>query len=80
MRQIATYPHPAMQITVFAWNQKYLIKFEKDNLEQTYKIAEIELTSPEDLSELLANQHFVQSVLNRFDAMQEDFYEAVALL
>ncbi len=80
MRQIATYPHSDMQITVFAWNQKYLIKFEKDNLEQTYKIAEIELTSAEDLSTLLANAQFVQSVLTRFEAMQEDFYEAVALL
>lgn len=77
MRQIKTIVHPEMQITVFSWNQKYLLKFEQDTLEQTYKIPEIELSGIEEITTLLENEHFLQKVQNRFEQMQADLYQAL---
>ena len=42
MRILAEIPHSACKITVFYMNQKYIVKFEKGNLEQSYKISELE--------------------------------------
>lgn len=76
MRQIKSIAHPEMQITVFSWNQKYLLKFEKEALEQTYKIPEIDLSGLEELTEILQNKGFLQKVQNRFEEMQADLHQA----
>ena len=42
MRILAEIPHPDCKISVFYMNQKYIVKFEKGNFEQSYKISELD--------------------------------------
>lgn len=76
MRIVAEIPHPQTKITVFSWNNRYLIKFEFGFLEQTYKIAEMDLTSEADLEAILS-EAFIATVMKRFKEMAGDFGAAV---
>ena len=53
MRHIQEIPHEKFKINVFSWNNKYIIKFENTQFEQTYKIKEWELTSQEEISQVI---------------------------
>ncbi len=75
MRIIADIPHEACKITVFAWNEKYLIKLEKGMIEQTYKIDAFEIQEKQ-IPKLLDEQ-FMKQVLLRFKHMQTDLQEAL---
>ena len=44
MRIIAEMPHPDCKISIFSMNGKFLIKLEQGGLEQTYKLAEADVT------------------------------------
>ncbi len=72
MRIIATIPHPKVKISVFQMNNKYLLKMEAGPYEQTYKIYEDEIQSMEQLH-ALCNENFMNSVIDRFEAMHTDF-------
>ena len=72
MRVVAEIPHPACKITIFAWNQKYIFKFETSLFEQTYKVAETDLTGEESVNELITDQ-FMAKVLDRFKEMDSDW-------
>jgi hypothetical protein len=77
MRVIADIPHPDLKITLFSWNNKYLIKLERGMMEQTYKVSELDVTGVEDVRRLL-DEEFLSSVLRRFDEMNDAFYQALA--
>jgi len=49
MRFIETIPHSQLSIGLYSWNDKFIVKFEAFNLEQTYKVKEMDLTSVEDV-------------------------------
>ena len=49
MRLIQEIPHDTYRISVFSWNNKYIVKFEYGQLEQTYKISEWDLSSEEEI-------------------------------
>ena len=68
MRVVGEIPHPDCKITLFAWNNRYLIKFEQGFLEQTFKIHEYDVTSEAELKELV-DESFIRETLNRFEAM-----------
>ena len=68
MRVVGEIPHPDCKITLFAWNNRYLIKFEQGFLEQTFKIHEYDVTSEAELKELI-DESFIRETLNRFEAM-----------
>ena len=38
MRVVAEVPHPRFKITIFSWNEKYIIKVEISTYEQSFKI------------------------------------------
>ncbi len=76
MRTIAEISHSACKITVFSWNSKYLIKLEKDMLEQTYKVSEWEVSGADDLRKLL-DEAFMGQVLKRFEEMEVSFHQAL---
>ncbi|GAB4125108.1 MAG: hypothetical protein OHK0045_08460 [Raineya sp.] len=76
MKLIRHIPHEACQITLFWWNQKYLLKFEKNNLEQTYKISELDF-SEEEVSQIPENKEFMKKILDRFKQMQRDLQEVL---
>jgi hypothetical protein len=75
MRIIADIPHEACKITVFAWNEKYLIKLERGMLEQTYKIDAFEIHEKEIPK--LVDEEFMKRILLRFKNMQTDLQEAL---
>ncbi len=67
MRIVREVAHPQCKITIFSWNQKYLIKLEKGPFEQTFKVSELDILEQE-LDEIL-NEAFINEALNRFDDM-----------
>lgn len=68
MRIIGEIPNPDCKITLFSWNNRYLIKLEQGLLEQTYKINQFELTSENDLQKIV-NTEFINDALIRFIEM-----------
>lgn len=72
MRVVAEIPHPVMKISIFAWNEKYHLKFEAGPFEQTYKIGQMDVTGVEELK-LMVDDAFSDAVLTRFKAMRDDF-------
>lgn len=76
MRVIREIQHPACRISIFSWNGKYLIKLEQGPLEQTYKIDELDLTGESDL-DIILNEEFVKSAIDRFVNMNEDLVRAM---
>lgn len=77
MRVIAELPHPECKISIFAMNQKYIVKFEQGTFEQSYKLAELDLSGGgvNDVFEIL-DEEFIASVLDRFKVMRSDFTSA----
>ena len=78
MRIIAEIPHPDCKIFVFYMNQKYIVKFEKGNFEQSYKISELDsvIAGIEDIKKVI-NETLITSVLLRFQQMQSDMQLAL---
>lgn len=70
MRIIGEIPHPACRITLFQWNNRYIIKLEKGYLEQTFKIDQFDVSSEQDLHAIV-NDDFIREALNRFEAMDQ---------
>lgn len=77
MRVIGEIPNSNCKITVFHWNEKYLIKFELGLYEQTYKIDEYEVENDDALKALI-DDVFVQKIMNRFDEMHADWGEIIS--
>jgi hypothetical protein len=76
MRVVKELPHPDVKITIFYWNNKYLVKLEQGLLEQTFKISEIDVTSDEDINTML-DESFMQAALVRFKDMQQSLILAM---
>ena len=75
MRLVANIPHEEVRISVFAWNDKFLVKFEKAGMEQTYKIAEIDIPGDGDLEKMI-DEEFIDSVLETFQNMGKAWRDA----
>lgn len=76
MRVIAEINHPDVKISIFYMNQKYIIKFEKYNLEQIYKLSELDyiIRDVEDVKKALSEE-VIQKIIMQFKNMfhlQED--------
>ena len=81
MRHVADIPYPKVKITLLAWNGKYLLKLEQGPLEQTYKVADLDLTgvaSPDVEIRQILDDEFLQAAVARFEAMQVDLRAAFA--
>ncbi|MHA6246653.1 hypothetical protein ACXYMU_01865 [Pontibacter sp. CAU 1760] len=76
MRVVADIPNPDMKVTLMAWNGKYIIKLEKGDFEQTYKISEMEVMNDDGAKELL-DEKFLEAALNRFSDMRDAFVSTV---
>lgn len=76
MRTVADIPNPDMKVTLMAWNGKYLIKLEKADFEQTYKISEMDVMGDEGAKALL-DEKFLEAVLHRFSDMRDAFVSTV---
>jgi len=76
MRVVAEIPHPEVKITIFHWNNRYLIKLEAGLLEQTFKIPEYDVTSEDDARNVIS-EAFIQSAIHRFNDMAKSLHEAI---
>ena len=76
MRVVTNIPHEACKITVFAWNGKYLIKFEQAMLEQTYKVDEFDVADDNEIKKLL-DEVFMNQILERFGQMHRNLKDAL---
>ncbi len=76
MRALAELPHPNCKISIFGMNQKFIIKFEQGNLEQSFKIAEIDVIGGVNGVFEFLDETFINKVLSNFDSMRKDFIEA----
>ncbi|WP_410221614.1 hypothetical protein [Pedobacter sp.] len=77
MRVVAELPHPECKITIFQMGQKYIIKFEQGQLEQSFKISELDLSGG-GVNEIfqIIDEEFIQGIAERFKTMRSDFKAA----
>ena len=59
-----------IRISIFSWNNKYLIKYEQGLIEQTYKVNEMEISDEEDLSAFFTGD-FLEFIKKNFDEMHK---------
>lgn len=76
MRIVAEIPYPQFKITIFHWNNRYLVKLESGSLEQTFKISEFDVSSEEDVRSLL-DEGFLREALARFEEMAASLSKAL---
>jgi hypothetical protein len=79
MRIIGEIPHAQCKVTLYHWNNRYLIKLEKNGLEQTFKVDQFELTSDKDL-QTLVDGSFLEKAMYRFEDMEQTMAEALQKL
>ena len=75
MRVVGEISHPECKISIFHWNNKYLVKLEAGPFEQTFKIDEFDLGSEADLKRIV-NDDFIQQAMARFADMSRSLSEA----
>jgi hypothetical protein len=76
MRVLKEIPTPHYKITLYAWNNRYIIKLEQGLLEQTFKVNEFDVTSEADIEKLL-DETFIKAAIERFDDMARSLGEAL---
>lgn len=70
MRVVRELSKNGIKISLFSWNNKFLLKFEQGMVEQTYKVSEMEVGDEEDLSAFWSDD-FLGRVQKRFDEMHQ---------
>lgn len=76
MRVIKEIVRSDCKITLFAWNNRYLIKVESGFLEQTFKVNEYDVSSEAEI-ERLVDDTFLAETLQRFGSMSKSLHEAL---
>ena len=76
MRVVTEIAHPEIKITIFHWNNRYLIKLEAGFFEQTFKIQEYDVNSEDEVIKLIDDQ-FIKSAIERFNQMAESLHTAI---
>ena len=64
---------PDLKISLYKWNAKFFVKFETPDLEQVYKIPEMDASEVE-IREMI-DEGFIQKVILRFREMYADISE-----
>jgi hypothetical protein len=75
MRVVKEITHPDCKITVFHWNNKFLIKLEAGPFEQTFKINETDISSEEDIYKIIS-EDFIGDAMARFSDMSRSIADA----
>jgi hypothetical protein len=68
MRVVGEIPNSKCKITIFSWNNRYLIKLEQGLLEQTFKINQFDIAGEQDIYKMI-DDPFIEECLNRFNDM-----------
>jgi hypothetical protein len=76
MQVVREFFHQDCKVTVFHWNGKYIIKLERDQMEQTYKVSELDLAGDDSMIQML-DEEFMTNVSRQFEEMQKSFTETL---
>lgn len=76
MRVVKEFVKDEIRISIFSWNNKYLIKFEFGPMEQTFKIPETDILEESDLDGFYEGD-FLSGVTARFKEMGESFQKQI---
>ncbi|MFN3404484.1 MAG: hypothetical protein ACK40G_10350 [Cytophagaceae bacterium] len=77
MRVVTEFSTDFCKVTVFAWNNKYLLKLENPFFEQTFKVSEMDLTGDADIINLTKDEVFMKEALERFKEMSRSLQEGL---
>ncbi|WP_373398147.1 hypothetical protein V8V91_27480 [Algoriphagus halophilus] len=72
MRVVNEFVQEEIRISVFSWNNKYIIKYELGPLEQTFKVSEMDILEETEL-EAFWKGDFFEKVRIRFEEMGKTF-------
>jgi hypothetical protein len=72
MRVVKELIQEEIRVSIFSWNNKYILKFEFGPMEQTFKLSETDVIEESDLDSFLAGEFF-EKVKFRFDEMGKIF-------
>ena len=76
MRYIKDIVSNKYKISLYQWNNKYIIKIESGMYEQTYKIDQYEVSNVEEI-EKCVDDLFLNKVTSLFDSMNTDFTDTL---
>jgi hypothetical protein len=76
MRVVKEIHYQQFKITIFHWNNRYLIKLESGSFEQTFKISELDVLSEAEVLALL-DETFLKEAVTRFDEMANSLHTAI---
>ena len=76
MRYIKDIVNTRYKISLYQWNNKYIVKIESGMYEQTYKIDEYEVSNTEEIEKCI-DEVFISSVAERFKWMNNDFTDTL---
>jgi hypothetical protein len=76
MRVVASKSFTEFNVTVYSWNGKYILKFEQNLLEQTYKIPETDFSGEAEINNLLNTPNFIKEIAEQFIKMRNILADA----
>lgn len=76
MRVVKEMVREEVRVSIFSWNNKYIIKYELGPMEQTFKLSEIDVLEESELDAFLEGKFF-EEVKNRFQEMGLSFRRQV---
>lgn len=79
MRVVKEMVREEIRVSIFSWNNKYIIKYELGPMEQTFKLSEMDVLDEVDL-EVFFEGDFFQEVKGRFDEMGKSFRAQLDIL
>ncbi len=71
MRIIGTIEHPVLKISIFSWNEKYIVKAEAGFFEQIYKFRQDDFAGVDQIKEFF-DESFLNEMLQTFKKMSSD--------
>ena len=77
MRVVGEITNDECKITIFNWNNRYIIKLEQGPLEETFKVNEYDISTEAALNKIIDSQ-FITEALERFKSMNISLSEAVS--
>ena len=76
MRHIKDIANNKFKISIYQWNNKYIIKIESGMFEQTYKIDQYEVENVEEIEKCI-DKVFLDFVMKSFNTMESDFVDTL---
>ncbi|MCU0400699.1 MAG: hypothetical protein MUE75_06745 [Algoriphagus sp.] len=72
MRVVKELVREEIRVSIFSWNNKYIIKYELGPMEQTFKLSEMDVLEESELDAFMEGAFF-ENVKVRFEEMGDSF-------